>query len=254
MKKQIFFALFFVFTLQFSGQTTDSELAKTAIQYRISEYHDENEKHLNAFTQNLELALQQTDDFSEFKEFQKTIDSLNMTLNHYQSEKNNLILHHLSDGFYHFNYITKNRKIILKDNKNHEYFTEIHSLNDDEFLLIEQMDEGVFSCNYASVFWEKDNEYQRKKAFKNRDKLKICNFTHLQESIPLPPKDNQSLPEMKAFHYTLPVRKITFDAENKTINYGKCYNYGTEKTTNGKAKYRNGKFKIEDCDERLFFD
>lgn len=249
MKKQIFFALFFVFTLQFSGQTTDSELTKTAIQYRISEYNDENNQHLKAFTQNLELALQQTDDFSEFKEFRKTIDSLNMTLNHYQSEKNDLILHRLSDGFYHFNYITKNRKIILKDNKNHEYFTEIHSLNDDEFLLIKRMDEMSFSCYEAFVY--RKNSQNNPLPFSNNKVLSICSWTNVDDSRPGEKDTETGLYTIEGgMKYYEPL-EIKFNPKNKNISYT-FYRLKDGKKVTRNGKYRNGNFKIKSYDARTF--
>jgi len=250
MKKYLSLILCFLFTLQFSGQIMDSELAKATIQYRVSEESStENEKHLETFTRKLELALQQTDDFSEFKEFRKTIDSLNINLTHYKSEKNDLTLHHLSDGFYHFNYITKNRKIILKDNRNHQYFTEIHSLNDEEFLLIKRMDEMSFSCFEAFIYHKnsQDNQFN----FSNNKVLSICSWTNVDDSRTGEKDAETGLYTVEGGMRYLEPLEIKFNPKNKIISYT-FYRLKDGKKVTRKAKYRGGDFKIKNYDARTF--
>lgn len=174
-------------------------------------------------------------------------DTVYSHLTRYESENKKFIMYSFPINLYHLNYVlqkTKNKyKIILKDNKSNNFFTEIHTLNDKEFLLIEQMDELVFSCNYAYVFHKMGNIYKKKKAFGNRNQLTLCNFTEIDNSTPEKPD-----------HYSVTARKITFDYKNKIISYGSCTNSNTGKTTIGKASYKNGKFNINDCDERKDFD
>ncbi|WP_289663821.1 hypothetical protein [Flavobacterium panacagri] len=186
------------------------------------------------------------------KELQQKCDTSAFCLKIQKSEDKNFILYTYTSQFYHFNYITKaikennkikSYKIVLKDNKWHEYFTQIHTLNNNEFLLIEQRDDLVFSCNYAYVYQLSGIKYKKKKAFENRFDLTICNFTEIED-----------LPNTNPGHLSLPVREIAFDYKNKIISYGRCFDPDTGKTTTGKAKYKNGKFAIKDCDERKFFE
>lgn len=252
------FIILIFFTNQISAQNTlDDELKNALLNYKIAEnsWAINDSLPLLHFNEKLETALQQNEDLSSFTKFSKTLDSLEMVMNRINSEDKSLVVYHLLNGIDHWNYVLKNRQIIVNENKSHEYFTEIHVLNDKEFLLIEQRDDLVFSCNYAYVFKANENGYFRKKAFGKREKLSICNFTNLEESIPIPPpSENGTLPVMTGTHYFEPVRKISFNATDKTIDYGICYNYFTQKTHLGKAKYKNGKFKVKDCDERLFYD
>ncbi|AWK03531.1 hypothetical protein HYN56_04555 [Flavobacterium crocinum] len=182
------------------------------------------------------------------KELQRKCNTSAFCLKIQKSEDKNFILYTYASPFYHFNYITKTikgnnkikgYKIILKNNKWHEYFTQIHTLNNNEFLLIEQRDDLVFSCNYAYVYQSNGGQYKQKKAFENRLKLTVCNFTEIEN----PPNSD---PE----HQSLPVRTITFDYKNKTLFYGKCHDTNTGKTTTGKATYKNGKFAIKNCNDR----
>jgi hypothetical protein len=117
-------------------------------------------------------------------------------------------------------------------------------LSKNEFLLIEQKDDLVFSCNHAYVFLKDGDIFKKKKkAFGNKNQLTVCNFTEIDNST-----------SEKPDHFSLPARKISFDNKNKTISYGSCANSMTGNTTIGKAKYINGNFKIKDCDERKDFD
>ncbi|WP_296142950.1 hypothetical protein [uncultured Flavobacterium sp.] len=176
-------------------------------------------------------------------------DTIYSHLTRYESEKKEFILYSFPIHLYHLNYVlqktnNKNKyKILLKDNKSNTFFTEIHTLNDKEFLLIEQMNEMVYSCNYAYVFQKIKNIYKKKKAFKNKTQLTICNFTEIDNST-----------SEKPDHYSLSARKISFDYKNKIISYGSCRNSSTGKTTIGKTSYKGGKFNISDCDERKDFD
>lgn len=256
--KNWLFVLLILFTHQISAQKTqDDELKDALLNFKIIQNSFDMDDNIayEKFIEKLEYALSESKDLSEFTKFNDALDSLDMVMNRFSSEDKSLLVYHLSDGFDHWNYILKNREIILKENKSHEYFTEIHLLNDKEFLLIEQRDDLVFSCSYAYVFEENSNGYLRKKAFEKREKLSICNFTNLEESIAITSaSDNETLPISESYHYSVPARKITFNAATQMLDYGICYNYFTQKTHTGKAKYKNGKFKIKDCDERLFYD
>jgi hypothetical protein len=223
----------------------EDKLIKAFIQYKMTDEYTDSLR----FKQNLlklNVAIEnaiENKNILNYKFFKKTADSFNVNYEIRKSENNNLLFFTMSDNFFHWNYIVDHKKVILKDHKLHEYYTEIHNLNKNEFLLIEQRDDLVFACNYAYVFQKKGNSFKKKKAFGNKIKLTVCNFTQIENSTP-----------EKLDHFSLPTRKISFDYKNKIIFYGSCTNSITGKNSIGKVKYINGNFKIKDCDERKDFD
>lgn len=178
------------------------------------------------------------DNILTFKTFKKVADSLNVGYTTKKSENNDFIVFTMSDNMFHWNFILHNNVIIIRNHKWHQYFTEIHNLSTNEFLLIEQQDDLTFSCNYAFVYQKRKNAYTLKKAFGNKEKLTVCNFTNIE--------NNKT-------HLSLPVKKILFAYKSKTIMYGTCINAENGEKTLGEASYKKGKFKIKDCDERSGF-
>lgn len=238
MRNALIFVFILIFQIKAFGQTDqENKLINALLEYKTaSEYKDslkfkENTIKLNTAIENS----LKNESILAYEKFKQITDSLNVKFVVQKSENNKLLLFTMSDNFFHWNYIVSNAKIILKDNKWNEYYTEIHNLDMNEFLLIEQRDDLVFSCNYASVFEEKGKSFKHKKVFGNKTKLTLCGFTK-----------TQNLNE----HFSLLTKKISFDYKNKIISYGSCVDAITGKETIGKAKYSNGKFKIKDCDER----
>ncbi|MBO0589988.1 hypothetical protein I2486_01085 [Cellulophaga sp. E16_2] len=182
-------------------------------------------------------------------------DSLSFQFNSYQSENKKVSLYHFAKEFYHLNYITKKikgqeNKIILKDHKMHRYFTEVHTLNPKEFLLLERQDDMSFSCNYATVYEVKEDTIFKKNTFKQGEVLSVCSWTHIDESYPV--HENGSVimkGELKSYR---PV-KIVYNFKTKVIVYS-FYKSNDGTLIKRKSKYENGKFFIEDYDVRSFLD
>lgn len=259
MKKTLLIILFALsFSQLFAQKTVETELVNLLDKYTTNLTSKEDSLFWKGFEIKFEQLIKDKNITNfDFKQLKAKCDTSYCRITVSKSEDGNFMLFRFAPQFYNLNYITKAIKfngqiksyqIVLKDNKWHEYFTEIHNLNDNEFLLIEQRDDLVFSCNYASVFEKKGNTFTKKKAFENKIQLTVCNFTEIEE--PVMPNDQTN----SRGHYSLPARKITFDYKNKTISYGSCTNPMTGKTVIGKAKYISGNFKIKDCDERKMYD
>lgn len=239
MKK--LWTLFLIFTIPFfcfSQKKKESELISSLLDYEnakknYSDNDKDKKKALKLFTSNLEKAIA-SGTIENDTYFKQNIDTLNYELTSYYSENKSIKLYHLSDtSMYHWSYLVKNNKIILKENKYHQYFTEVHNLSPTEFLIIKQMDEFVFSCNYASVYQLTTGNYKLKTAFNKRNKLSICNFTHI---------------ETQTDHEEIPTRRLQFDASKKKIFFDDSNN------KKNSAVYKNGNFNIADYDERKLFD
>ena len=242
MKKKLFIlSILFLPLFLFGQEALESNLINGLLAYDQAAKNsgtEEDNPDLRNFTHVLQETMLKTD-LENLDKFKQTIDTLNFVLEKYKSEKGDFILYHLSSPtMYHWNYIINDHQIVLEDNRYHQYFTEIHNLNQQEFLLISQMDELVFSCNYATVFRKKKNIYVKKTAFGKKAVLTVCNFTHVEDG---------------KGHYSLPLKRITFDYANKTISYGLCTDLETGEKKVGKSAYLNGKFNIKDCDERQGF-
>lgn len=224
----------------FGQNNREINLINAFVEYKnVNEFEDSLKFNQNLLQLNIAIENALKDEnILNFEKFKKITDSLNVNYTIKKSENNDFLLFTMSDNMFHWNYIVQNNVIVLKNHKWHEYFTEIHNLNENEFLLIKQKDDLVFSCNYASVFKKSNNSYKMKKVFRNKSKLTVCNFTNIEDGNG---------------HFSRPVKKISFDYKNKTISYGSCRNAENEKRTLSKANYKNGKFKIEDCDERSGF-
>lgn len=245
--KNLIILLFLIFFKNNTFGQTDQEfnLVKAFIDYKNSNELKDNLR-FNQTLLRLNVVIEKVlknENILDFQKFKKITDSLNVNYSIKKSENNSFVLFTMSDNMFHWNYIVYNNYIVLKNHKWHEYFTEIHNLNKNEFLLIEQRDDLVFSCNFAYIFQKTGTSFKKKKAFGNRTQLTLCNFTEIQNSPPEEPD-----------HFSLTARKISFDYKNRVISYGSCTNSITGKTKIGKAKYINGNFTIKDCDERKDFE
>jgi hypothetical protein len=219
----------------------ETRLISSLLQYQQGQANgpaSDDERNLEKFTLLLEEAISKTE-LEHFHKFNATIDTLHFTWSKYESEQHDFVLYRLSSPMmYHWNYIIKDHKIILKNNDYHQYFTEVHNLNKREFLLISQMDELVFSCNYAHVYQYRCHAYVKKMAFGDRETLTVCNYTQIETGTD---------------HYSIPVKKIAFDADTKTIYYAAFTSSTTDDKVIAKSKYTNGKFDIPDGDEMEAF-
>lgn len=224
--------------LIFGQKDLESNLISSLLNYEqnIKNYNGKDEEEKKAFqhfTSILEKAIT-TGDIEKYNNFKQNIDTLNYKITTYLSENKDIKLYSISNkSMFHWNYLVKNNRIILKENDYHQYFTEVHNLSPTEFLIIKQMDELVFSCNYASVYQLKSGKYILKSAFNKRKKLSICNFTHI---------------ETPSNHEEIPTRKLQFDASKKKIFFDDPNNKKTS------AVYKNGNFNIDDYDERKLYD
>lgn len=222
----------------FGQKDLEPSLISSLLNYEQSlrNYSDndkEEKKALQIFTSDFEKAIT-TGEIEKYDNFKQNIDTLNYKLTSYISENKDIKLYNLSNtSMYHWNYLVKNNRIILKENDYHQYFTEVHNLSPTEFLIIKQMDELVFSCNYASVYQLKSGRYILKSAFNKKKKLSICNFAQIET-----PTD----------HKDIPTKRLQFDASKKKIFFDDPNNKKTS------AVYKNGNFNIEDYDERKLYD
>ncbi|WP_300673331.1 hypothetical protein [Soonwooa sp.] len=239
MKKLwILFFLYIIPISVFGQKNLESSLISSLLNYEKNKQNlDNSEQELTKarklFTSDFEKAIT-SGAIENYNNFKQNVDTLNYEFATYISENKDIKLYRLSDSsMYNWSYLVKNNKIILKENEYHQYFTEVHNLSPAEFLIIKQMDEFVFSCNYASVYQLTSGKYILKSAFNKKKKLSICNFTHVET-----PTD----------HEEIPTRKIQFDASKKKIFFDDPNNKKTS------AVYKNGNFNIADYDERTLFD
>lgn len=244
MKKHLLLALFFVFTLQFSGQTTPEKLLIESFLELNSKETTKDEALLNQAVQKFDKQLiftLENEDITTFKSFEKGLDSLYTDFDFKESEDYELFT--LRNGFDRWNYILKDKKVILKELKTFDYFNQIYPLDNDEFLLIKRMDEMSFTCLEVYI-------YQRKAKLTARKALSVCSWTSIDATY-----NEKNLVtgeyELKGGleHYN-PL-EIKFDPKRKIISYS-FLSQINGKTITRKAKYKNGNFKIKSYDARTF--
>ncbi|WP_324026556.1 hypothetical protein QSV08_03295 [Maribacter sp. BPC-D8] len=261
----IIFILTISFFKSFGQGARDIELVDILNKYESIEktnQYDSIEKAKDSlwkiFTNKLETTIQDKNiDLSKFGNLKKKCDSTVFRFDIYYSEDRKLTLYHFANGFIHLNYLTQQThnnspKIILKDNRLHQYFTEVHNLNNDEFLLIERQDDMSFSCYYASVYKlnNKNRDPIKKEAFENERKLTVCSWTNVDDSNPIIKSDSGTIKSrLKSYE----PNKLVFDFKMKSLSYS--YNRVKDgKLKKRKSKYRNGKFKIQNYDVREFIE
>ncbi len=134
-------------------------------------------------------------------------------------------------------------RIIVKRNAACFQIDSLYPLNSNEFLLVEHMDEMVYSCYYATIYENKGGVFQIKEdGFTDRSMLTVCTFTNLQDYNP----ENEEW-----YSYQHQPRAILYNTRTKVLSYSED---NTNKKKTSSTKYKNGKFKIEDSDERTFYD
>ncbi len=185
----------------------------------------------------------------EFQNLKKHCDTIMFSFDKFETSDNKIIAYCLKRPSFlsGLNYIcvkTKtNFKIIYEDlNSVHQFFSGIESLDNNKFLLFETQYDLAFGCNYATVFEYKNKKIKIINAFSNRKKLTVCNFTSTIGPSVFD-KDGKviGVDEFKS----QPIIKIEFDKKSKIL-------YFLNNTKS--AKYIDGKFKINDYDERKMLD
>ncbi|WP_158973639.1 hypothetical protein [Cellulophaga sp. L1A9] len=258
--------IIFILTILFSrafGQKTETKVPNATKERRASpnriraaEGDKTKDSILRHFMHEIEVIMQSKNIAnSTIIALKNKSDSLSFKFNSYQSENKKVSLYHFAKGFYHLNYITKQQndianKIILRDHKMHTYFTEVHTLNAEEFLLLERQDDMSFSCNYATVYEIKEDLLFKKKAFKQGTQLTVCSWTTVDTSYPTLEESTVVL-KGGLTHYE-PV-KIAYTFKTKNISYA-FYHQTDGRLTKRKAKYKKEKFRIDDYDVRSLLD
>lgn len=192
----------------------------------------------------------ENDDINAYTNFKNGLDSLYSDFSIKKS--GNYELFTLRNGFDRWNYILKNKKVILKDLKTFYYFNQIYPLENDEFLLIKRKDDMSFTCYNAYVMRVEDDSVIRQDAFKNKmDFLEVCSWTNVDESRPGEKDPATSLYNIEGgMKYYEPL-EIKFDPKKKNISYS-FYRLKDGKKVTRKTKYKNGTFKIKSYDARTF--
>jgi len=252
MKKIIFFACMLFSSLQLMAQKTQEDLLIEAILELNSLENSEDKIALNLAVQKFDTQLiyiLENENINSFKKFENGLDSLYTDFSFKQSGDYELFS--LRKGLDRWNYILKNKKVILKDFKTFDYFYDIHSLNNKEFLLIKRMDEMSFTCYNAFVMKVENNSIIRQDAFKDKmDFLEVCSWTSLDSTY----YEKDPITGTKALKGGLTNYKpleIQFDEKRKIISY-RFLSQINGKTITRKAKYRNGTFKIKCYNARTF--
>lgn len=232
------------------GQKTPEELLIESFLELNSKETTKDEALLNQAVQKFDKQLIYTlenEDITSFKNFERGLDSLYTDFAFKESGDYELLT--LRNGFDHWNYILKDKKVILKELKTFDYFDKIYSLDNDDFLLIKRMDEMSFSCFEAFVYRKNllDNQFN----FSNNKVLSICSWTNVDDSRPGEKDVKTGLYTVEGGMKYLEPLEIKFNSKNKSISYT-FYRLKDGKKVTRKAKYKNGNFKIKSYDARTF--
>lgn len=252
MKKIIVLTFLVFFSLQLTAQNNTENLLIEAFLELNSKEISENEAALNKAVQKFEQQLIYTlenEDIISFKNFVKGLDTLYSDVTLKQS--GNYELFTLTNGFDRWNYVLKNKKVIMREPKTFNYFHEIYSLEKDQFLLIKRMDEMSFTCYTAYVMSIENDYVVRLDAFKDiMDFLEVCSWTSIDATY----YEKNSITgeeELKGGLAHYEPLEIQFDEKRKIISY-RFLSQINGKTITRKAKYKNGTFKIKSYDARTF--
>jgi len=245
MKKVVFLPYLLFLSLQVLAQKTQEDLLIEAFLELNSVETSVDESELNRAIQKFDTQLIYTlekDDIKSFKNFEKELDSLHTDFTFKESGDYELFT--LRNGFARWNYILKNKKVVLKELKTFDYYDQIYPLDNDEFLLIKRMDEMSFTCCEVYI-------YQSKAKLTARKALSVCSWTNVDNS-----RTGEKDPETELYtveggmEYLKPL-EIRFDTKRKIISYS-FLSQINGKTITRKAKYKNGTFKIKSYDARAF--
>jgi hypothetical protein len=245
------FILFFSFQAIFGQADLEQNLINTLNSYEKGKNEDSKVAIWNQVVNSFRILIQDKNAKSfAFESLSKKCETSAFKFYKLQSENQNFIAYSLIRGnFYsNLNFVcakTKddNYKIVYEDIKSTNWrFVDIENIYENEFLLIERYDDLSFSCNYATVFGYKKDKATRKNVFSNRKRLTVCNFTMTQSGTATGTSGETILIDEPRYS---PLIEIKYDRDSKTLFYGKPVK---------ESKYLNGKFTIEDYDERKAYE
>jgi hypothetical protein len=249
MKKVIFLTCLLFFSLKTMAQKTSEDML-------IQSFLELNAIETNLDETPLNLAVQkfdkplihvlENDDINAFEDFKNGLDSLHSDFT--LKKSGNYELFTLRNGFDRWNYILKDKKVILKELNTFDYFYDIHELSNDEFLLIKRMDEMSFSCYEAFVYSKNSQENVNNS---NTKFLSVCSWTNVDNSRTGEKDPETGLYTVEGGMESLKPLEIRFDTKRKIISYS-FLSQINGKTITRKAKYKNGTFKIKSYDARTF--
>ncbi|MDR6969587.1 hypothetical protein J2X31_003620 [Flavobacterium arsenatis] len=253
MKNNFIILLLFIVTTNAFGQKNQEEILIASFLELNSKETNDDEVALNQAVQKFDEQLIYTlenYDITSFKTFEKGLDSLYTDFSVKKAETGNFELFTLRNGFDRWNYVLKDKKVVMKALKTFDYFYEIHTLSNDDFLLIKRMDDMSFSCFEAFVYRKNNQNEKSKITFSNHKILSVCSWINIDRTYyeTNPTTGNEDLKGGLAHYKPL---EIKFDDKRKTISYG-FMSQTTRKKITRKAKYRNGSFKIKSYDARTF--
>ncbi|WP_337085156.1 hypothetical protein [Elizabethkingia anophelis] len=253
MKQILTILLFFLSHFVFCQQSDINDLNKVIREYEVCEDNDLKEslweRVIKVYEKQLLLkdfgTMKTQNRYNENRLGQEFIN-----LKQYHTEHGTFTAHSLSNRLGNWNYVTKKNSngtnnIILKNPDAFAYYTEIHSLNSNEFLLITRLDDMSYSCYVAYVMQLKsDGSTIRKEAFVNKkDALEVCSWTMLDNSYPIKDTVAGKFTSEGGLQTYQPAI-IGFDVKTQTIYFSKS---GKKFR---KAKYSKGRFEIIGYDER----
>lgn len=252
---------FLVFTASYCQETDNTRLKKLLVLYENAD--TDSLKNIlwvdviNEFEKNIQAGnfhnTQNQNRLYDKNQYELSI----INISQYTSESNRFICHRISKGFSeNWNYVTQKKKdntyeIILKEEDSNPFYTEIHDLNDNTFLLFTKYIDMSFSCYSAYVMKVENNGVTRQDAFKNKqDVLSVCSWTNIDESYwKNDPKTGvTTLVGGMAYYNAIP---ILFHSKNKTISYT-FYSPEKRKEITRKASFKKGGFNIDSYDARNF--
>lgn len=213
MKKVVLLTCLLFFSLQVLAQKNQEDLLIESFLELNSVETSEDETELNRAIQKFDTQLIYTlenDEIRSFKNFKKGLDSLYTDFTFKESGDYKLFT--LRNGFDRWNYILKNKKVVLKELKTFDYYHQVYPLDNDEFLLIKRMDEMSFSCCEVYI-------YRRKAKLTPRKALSVCSWTNVDNS-----RTGEKDPETGLYtveggmEYLKPL-EIRFDPKRKIISY-----------------------------------
>lgn len=250
------------FFLKTSGQNiSKNTLVEILRNYENEVYNDAQKdsiwtSFINEFETTIENAASENTTFDQLRKY---CDSTYFQFDTFLAEDRKRMIYKFSNGFEYLNYVVKKfsdetNNIVVKDNRSHYYFTEIHQMNNNEFLLLLRMDEMSFSCIYAQVLSLNDGNVIRKEAFgkNNQELLSVCSWTNIDNTFTVKENATELYETERGMQYLKPIA-INFDPSSLIISYSFNRLKDGRKMVR-KAKYKNGHFKIKNYDARLFDD
>jgi hypothetical protein len=252
MKKTIQTLMIFLsFQATFGQADLEQNLINTLNSYEKSKNEDSKLAIWNQVTNSFRILIQDKNAKSfAFESLLKKCEISAFKFYKFQSENQNFIAYLLIRGnsYSNLNCVCAKTqkddyKIVYEDVKSPNWrFVDLEAISENDFLLLERYDDLSFSCNYATVFAYKKDKATRKSVFSGRKRLTVCNFTVISSSTITGSSGETILVNEPKY---LPLIEIKYDRDSKTLFYGSPVK---------ESKYINGKFTIEDYDERKAYE